>query len=107
MDNPVEVLRSRWLSGRGTRFLYFAILLTIVGVLMMGAKPDAGSSSGSPETTEKAVGLAVEVSTLCGNPEFLLQHQKACDQARGILDGGAAGVGGAGAELVNAVGASR
>jgi hypothetical protein len=103
MDNPVEILRSRWLSGRGTRFLYIAILVTIVGVLMMGSK----APSESAVTPEQAVGLAVEVSTLCKKPEFLLQNQKACDQAYGILGGAPGGVGGAGTELVDAVGASR
>lgn len=104
MDNPVEVLRSRWLSGRGTRFLYFAIVLTIVGVLMMGSRVEPTATS-VPE--QQAVGLAVEVSTLCGDVEFLLQHQKACEQAKKILDGEVKGPAGAGTELVDAVGVPR
>lgn len=107
IDNPVEVLRSRWLSGRGTRFLYFAIILTIVGVLMMGAKPVVEAQSGTPAPTQQAVGLAVEVSTLCDKPEFLLQHQNACEKARKILEEGPAGVGGSGMDLVDAVGVPR
>lgn len=103
MDNPVEILRSRWLSGRGTRFLYFAIILTIVGVLMMGSKPPTEAAP----AVEDAVGLAVEVSTLCGDAQFRAAHTKACDQARGILGGGPAGGGGAAVELVDAVGVPR
>lgn len=105
MDNPVEVLRSRWLSGRGTRFLYFAIVLTIVGVLMMGSKPPTASGPAADVPVEQAVGLAVEVSTLCGDIQFRMEHSKACAQAKGILDGEKSSGGGVGVEL--AVGVPR
>lgn len=100
MNNPVEHLQSRWLGGRGTRFLYFAIILTIVGVLWMSA----GGAGARAEEPKVAVDLAVEVAHLCSGADFAKTHPSACAKAEAVLGGGALG---GPADQVNAVGVSR
>lgn len=78
---------SRWLSGRGTRVLYAAIGLTIIGTLLTGQSMSQAraESERAAASVENAVRLASEVSKLCEKPEFHLVHTDACARAAEIL----------------------
>lgn len=80
MSRTSEELAARWLGGRGTAVLYFAIVLAIVGVLVT-----AGSMAKAREDQEKAVGLAIEVQSLCARDEFRVSNQKICTQVAEFL----------------------
>jgi hypothetical protein len=98
-DDPVELLQSRWLGGRGTLVLYVAILVTIAGVLGM-------SHHEWTAATERAevVGLAEQVSEACSSEmEFRRGHPELCSRAERILGGGSGAV----ADLIHAAGAGR
>lgn len=112
-NDPVEFLRSRWLGGRGTKVLYFAILLCVVGTLLLGQSVNAARSEAGRVEEEKAavvkaaVQLASEVSLMCKEDGFRAGHLAACARADEILrDPSKAKVGGSGglSEVVDATG---
>lgn len=102
--NPVESMKASWLGGRGTRVLYAAISVTIIGTLLTGnqisqARAEAEKSAAS---VEQAVALASEVEALCSDYDFRQGHIDTCARATQILkdpSGGAAGL-----TVVDAVG---
>lgn len=83
----VEPLASRWLGGRGTRVLYIAIVVAIVGALWTGQSISQAraESERAAASVENAVRLASEVSKLCVSPDFKVKHEGACTQAEQIL----------------------
>ena len=103
----VEHVTSRWLGGRGTRVLYLAIILTILGTIMTGfAMSEArAQAEKAAVSVENAVRLASEVSKLCGTSEFRDNHRDACVRAAEVLGDPSKA---AGAHLVDAAeGTSR
>lgn len=79
-SKPSEELAARWLGGRGTAVLYFAIILAIVGVLVT-----AQGMAQAREDREKAVELASQVQTLCVKTEFREANSGVCQQAAHFL----------------------
>lgn len=95
MSNPSEELAARWLGGRGTKVLYFAIILAIFGAMTTWwALADAR------EGERAALELVSEVQHLCSSKEFRVVNANVCTRAAEISGGQIKNSGPAGTDYV-------
>ena len=83
MKSDPEELAARWLNGRGTKVLYFAIIFAILGTLMTG-----WSAAEAREKERAALELVSEVKSLCARDEFRVVNREVCVRAEQITGGG-------------------
>lgn len=90
MESSFEHVKSKWLSGRGTKVLYLALLLGIFGGVGTGQALAAAHEAEARAVVEQqtavqnARALAEHVVEACKDANFAKTHTEVCVQAADV-----------------------